>query len=104
MTSRYTYTPESLLGRDGKLNPFNCIHAISKMLKGKGLTNQSINKALDAMKALSQCTGMEGMEALAFVPVFERDLAETSTGITDLADYFNCPVLDVIGYYCFLIG
>ena len=102
MTSRYTYTPESLLGRDGKLNPFNCIHAISKMLKGKGLTNQSINKALDAMKALSQCTGMEGMEALAFVPVFERDLAETSTGITDLADYFNCPVLDVMGYYCFL--
>ncbi len=103
MTNRYTYTPESLLGRDGKLNPFNCIHAISKMLKGKGLTNQSINKALDAMKALSQCTGMEGMEALAFVPVFERDLAETSTGITDLADYFNCPVLDVMGYYCFLI-
>ena len=102
MTNRYTYTPESLLGRDGKLNPFNCIHAISKMLKGKGLTNQSINKALDAMKALSQCTGMEGMEALAFVPVFERDLAETSTGITDLADYFNCPVLDVMGYYCFL--
>lgn len=102
MTSRYTYTPESLLGRDGKLNPFNCIHAISKMLKGKGLTNQSISKALDAMKALSQCTGMEGMEALAFVPVFERDLAETSTGITDLADYFNCPVLDVMGYYCFL--
>ncbi|MBR5403764.1 MAG: hypothetical protein IK113_06030 [Bacteroidales bacterium] len=46
MTNRYTYTPESLLGRDGKLNPFNCIHAISKMLKGKGLTNQSINKAL----------------------------------------------------------
>ena len=102
MTNRYTYTPESLLGRDGKLNPFNCIHAISKMLKGKGLTNQSINKALDAMKALSQCTGIEGMEALAFVPVFERDLAETSTGITDLADYFNCPVLDVMGYYCFL--
>lgn len=102
MTNRYTYTPESLLGRDGKLNPFNCIHAISKMLKGKGLTNQSINKALDAMNALSQCTGMEGMEALAFVPVFERDLAETSTGITDLADYFNCPVLDVMGYYCFL--
>lgn len=102
MTNRYTYTPESLLGRDGKLNPFNCIHAISKMLKGKGLTNQSINKALDAMKALSQCTGMEGMEALAFVPVFERNLAETSTGITDLADYFNCPVLDVMGYYCFL--
>ena len=102
MTNRYTYTPESLLGRDGKLNPFNCIHAISKMLKGKGLTNQSINKALDAMKALSQCTGMEGMEALAFVPVFERDLAETSTGITDLADYFNCPMLDVMGYYCFL--
>lgn len=102
MTNRYTYTPESLLGRDGKLNPFNCIHAISKMLKGKGLTNQSINKALVAMKALSQCTGMEGMEALAFVPVFERDLAETSTGITDLADYFNCPVLDVMGYYCFL--
>ena len=102
MTNRYTYTPESLLGRDGKLNPFNCIHAISKMLKGKGLTNQSINKALDAMKALSQCTGMEGMETLAFVPVFERDLAETSTGITDLADYFNCPMLDVMGYYCFL--
>ena len=102
MTNRYTYTPESLLGRDGKLNPFNCIHAISKMLKGKGLTNQSINKALDAMKALSQCTGMERMEALAFVPVFERDLAETSTGITDLADYFNCPMLDVMGYYCFL--
>ena len=103
MTSRYTYTPESLLGRDGKISPFNCIHAISKMLKGRGLTNQSINRALDAMKALSQCTGMEGMEALAFVPVFERDLAETSTGITDLADYFNCPVLDVMGYYCFLI-
>ncbi len=103
MTNRYTYTPESLLGRDGKLSPFNCIHAISKMLKGRGLTNQSINKALDAMNALSTCTGMEGMEALAFVPVFERDLAETSTGITDLADYFNCPVLDVMGYYCFLM-
>ena len=101
MTNRYT--PESLLGRDGKICPFNCIHAISKMLKGRGLTNQSINKALDAMKALSQCTGMEGMEALAFVPVFERDLAEKSTGITDMADYFNCPVLDVMGYYCFLI-
>ena len=103
MTNRYTYTPESLLGRDGKISPFNCIHAISKMLKGRGLTNQSINRALDAMKALSQCTGMEGMEALAFVPVFESDLAETSTGITDLADYFNCPVLYVMGYYCFLI-
>ena len=103
MTNRYTYTPESLLGRDGKVSPFNCIHAISKMLKGRGLTNQSINKAVDAMKALSECTGMEGMEALAFVPVFDRDLAETSTGITDLADYYNCPVLDVMGYYCFLI-
>ena len=73
------------------------------MLKGRGLTNQSINKAMDAMKALSQCTGMVGMEALAFVPVFERDLAETSTGVTDLADYFNCPVLDVMGYYCYLM-
>lgn len=85
------------------MSPFNCIHAISKMLKGRGLTNQSINKAVDAMKALSECTGMEGMEALAFVPVFDRDLTETSTGITDLADYYNCPVLDVMGYYCFLI-
>lgn len=102
MTNRYTYTPESLLGRDGKVSPINCIHAISKVLKGKGLTNQSINKALDAMKALSQCTGMNGMEALAFVPVFDRDLTETATGITDLANYFNCPVLDVMGYYCFL--
>ena len=103
MTSRYSYAPDSLLGRDGKVSPFNCIHAISKMLKGKGLTNQSINKAMDAMKALSQSTGMEGMEALVFIPVFERDLAETSTGITDLADYFNCPVLDVMGYYCYLM-
>ena len=73
------------------------------MLKGKGLTSQSVNKAMDAMKALSQCTGMVGMEALAFVPVFERDLAETSTGVTDLADYFSCPLLDVMGYYCYLM-
>lgn len=103
MTSRYTYTAESLQGRDGKINPFNCIHAISKMLKGKGLTSQSISKAMDAIKALSQYTGMEGMEALVFIPVFERDLAETSTGITDLADYFSCPVLDVMGYYSYMI-
>ena len=104
MTNRYTYTPASLLGLDGKIKPFNCIHASSKMLKGKGLTNQSINKAMDALKGLAECTGMKGMEPLVFVPVFERDLAETATGITDLADYFNCPVLDVIGYYCYLAG
>ena len=102
MTNRYTYTPESLLGRDGKISPVNCIHAASKMLKGKGLTNQSINKALDALNGLGQSTGMNAMEALAFVPVFDRDLAETSTGIADLADYFNCPVLDVMTYYIFL--
>lgn len=102
MTNRYTYTPESLLGRDGKISAVNCIHAASKMLKGKGLTNQSINKALDALKGLGQSTGMNAMEALAFVPIFDRDLVETSTSITDLADYFNCPVLDVMTYYIFL--
>ena len=91
-----------MLGREGQVSAINCIHAASKMLKGKGLTNQSINKALDALKALSECTGMKGLEALAFVPVFDRDLTETSTGITDLADYFNCPVLEVMGYYCYL--
>ena len=104
MTNRYTYTPASLLGLDGKISPFNCIHAASKMLKGRGLTNQSISKAMDALKGLGECTGMKGMEPLVFVPVFERDLAETATGITDLADYFNCPVLDVMGYYCYLAG
>ena len=104
MTSRYTYTPASLLGLDGKISPFNCIHAASKMLKGRGLTNQSVNKAMDALKGLGECTGMIGMEPLVFVPVFERDLAETATGITELADYFNCPVLDVMGYYCYLAG
>ena len=72
------------------------------MLKGKGLTNQSINKALDALKGLADSTGMKGMEPLAFVPVFDRDLAETSTGIADLADYFNCPVIDVMMYYHYL--
>lgn len=102
MTNRYTYTPESLLGPDGKISAINCIHAASKMLKGKGLTNQSINKALDALKGLGQSTGMNAMEALAFVPVFDRDLAENATGIADLADYFNCPVLDVMTYYIFL--
>lgn len=102
MTNRYTYTPESLLGRDGKISAVNCIYAASKMLKGKGLTNQSINKAMEALKGLGQSTGMTAMEALAFVPVFDRDLAETSTGITDLANYFNCPVLDVMTYYIHL--
>lgn len=102
MTSRYTYTPESLIGLNGEISPISCIHAASKMLKGKGLTNQSINKAMDALKGLNESTGMIGMESLVFVPVFERDLAESSTGITDLANYFNCPVLDVIGYYCYL--
>ena len=104
MTNRYTYTPASLLGLDGKISPFNCIHAASKMLKGKGLTNQSINKAMDALKGLAECTGMKGMEPLVFVPVFDRDIVETSTGVTDLADYYNCPVLDVMGYYCYLAG
>ena len=102
MTSRYTYSPASLLGLDGKISPFNCIHAASKMLKGKGLTNQSINKAMDALKGLAESTGMKGMEPLVFVPVFERELTETSTGVIDLANYFNCPVLDVMMYYCFL--
>ena len=104
MTNRYTYTPASLLGLDGKISPFNCIHVASKMLKGKGLTNQSINKAMDALKGLAECTGMKGMEPLVFVPVFDRDIVETSTGVTDLADYFNCPVLDVMGYYSYLAG
>lgn len=104
MTNRYTYTPASLLGLDGKISPFNCIHAASKMLKGKGLTNQSINKAMDALKGLAECTGMKGMEPLVFVPVFDRDIVENSTGVTNLADYFNCPVLDVMGYYCYLSG
>lgn len=102
MTNRYTYTPESLLGRDGKISVVNCIHAASKMLKGKRLTNQSINKAMDALKGLGECLGMNAMEALAFVPVFDRDLAETSTGVANLADYFNCPVLDVMTYYVYL--
>ena len=102
MMNRYTYTPDSLLGLDGKISPFRCIHAASKVLKGRRLTNQSINKAMDALKGLSESTGMKGMEPLAFVPVFDRDLTETSTGLTDLADYYNCPVLDVMGYYCFL--
>ena len=102
MTNRYTYTAESLVGTDGEISPFNCIHAASKMLKGKGLTNQSINKAMDALKGLAESTGMKEMEPLVFVPVFDRDLTETSTGLTDLADYFNCPVLDVAMYYCYL--
>ena len=56
MTNRFTYTHDSLIGADGKYNAFNCIHAASKMLKGRGLTNQSINKAMDALKGLNQCT------------------------------------------------
>ncbi len=102
MTNRYTYTPESLLGRDGKISAVNCIHAASKMLKGKGLTNQSINKAMDALKGLGQSIGLNAVEALAFVPVFDRDLVEAATGVSDLADYFNCPVLDVMSYYILL--
>lgn len=99
MANRYTYTQASLLGMDGKLNAFNCIYAASKMLKGKGLTPQSINKAMDALTGLAQCTGMTGMEPLVFVPVFDRDLADATTGLMDLADYFNCPVLNVSMYY-----
>lgn len=102
MTNRFTYTHASLLGADGKFSAFNCIHAASKTLKGRGLTNQSINKAMDALMGLNECTGMKGMESLVFVPVFDRGLTENSTGITDLADYFNCPVLDVMMYYCYL--
>ena len=102
MTNRYTYTSASLLDLNGNVSAFNCIHAASKMLKGKGLTNQSINKAMEAMDGLAKTTGMKGMEPLVFVPVFDRDLTESATGITDLADYFNCPVLDVMMYYCFL--
>ena len=102
MTNRFTYTHDSLIGADGKFSAFNCIHAASKMLKGRGLTNQSINKAMDALTGLNQCTGMKGMESLVFVPVFDRDLTENSTGITELADYFNCPVLDVMMYYSYL--
>ena len=102
MTNRYTYTSASLLGPDGQLSAFNCIHAASKMLKGRGLTNQSINKAMEALQGLAGCTGMKGMEPLVFVPVFDRDLTEASTGIADLADYFNCPVLDVSSYFIYL--
>ena len=102
MTNRYTYTSASLLGPDGQLSAFNCIHAASKMLKGRGLTNQSINKAMEALQGLAECTGMKGMEPLVFVPVFDRDLTEASTGIADLADYFNCPVLDVSSYFIYL--
>lgn len=102
MTNRYTYSPASLLGPNGEIRPFNCIHAASKMLKGKGLTNQSINKAMDALKGLADSTGMKEMEPLVFVPVFDRDLAETSTGIADLANYFDCPVIDVMMYYSYL--
>ena len=101
MTNRYTYTPASLLGRDGKISPFNCIHAASKMLKGKGLTNQSMNKAMDALKGLCESMGMKGMEPIVFVPVFDRDIVEMTTGITELADYYKCPVLDVMGYVCY---
>lgn len=72
------------------------------MLKGKGLTNQSINKAMDALKGLTESMGMKGMEPLVFVPVFDRELSENATGVVDLADYFNCPVLDVMMYYCYL--
>ena len=57
---------------------------------------------MDALKGLAESTGMKEMEPLVFVPVFDRDLTETSTGLTDLADYFNCPVLDVAMYYCYL--
>lgn len=99
MASRYTYTPDSLIGSNGEVSPINCIYAASKMLKGKGLTSQSINKAMDALKGLAESTGMNGMEPLVFVPVFERELTETSTGVIDLANYFNCPVLDVMMYY-----
>ena len=102
MTNKYTYTPESLLGSNGEISIVNCIYAASKMLKGKGLTNQSISKAMDALKGLAESTGMKGMEPLVFVPVFDRELTESSTGVADLADYFNCPILDVMMYYCFL--
>ena len=102
MTNRYTYTRESLLGSDGEISIVNCIYAASKMLKGKGLTNQSINKAMDALKGLTESMGMKGMEPLVFVPVFDRELSENATGVVDLADYFNCPVLDVMMYYCYL--
>ena len=57
---------------------------------------------MDALKGLTVCTGMNTMEALVFIPVFDRDLTETSTGLTDLADYFNCPVLDLMSHYVFL--
>lgn len=102
MTSRYSYSPEKLLGSDGKLSAFNCIYAASKILKGKGLTIQSLNKAMDALKGLAQCTGMQGMGPLVFVPVFDRDLAESATGLADIAEYYNCPVLDVAMYYVYL--
>lgn len=90
------------MGLNGKISAFNCIHAASKLLKGKGLTNQSINKAMEAMDGLAKTTGMKEMEPLVFVPVFDRDLTESATGIIDLADYFNCPVLDVMMYCRFL--
>ena len=102
MMNRFTYTPASLLGTDGEIRTFNCIHAASKMLKGKGLTSQSMAKAMDSLKGLGESTGMKGMAPLVFVAVFDRDLSDTSTGIIDLADYFKCPVLDVMMYYPYL--
>ena len=83
---------------------FNYIHTASRILKGKRLSTQSINKAKDALRGLAECIGLVEMEALVFVPVFDRDIVEASTGVKDLADYFNCPVLDVMAYYCYLEG
>ena len=57
---------------------------------------------MDALKGLAQCTGMQGMGPLVFVPVFDRDLAESATGLADIAEYYNCPVLDVAMYYVYL--
>ena len=57
---------------------------------------------MDALNGIAQSTGMNGMEPLVFVPVFDRDLTEASTGIAELADYFNCPIIDVMMYFSFL--
>ena len=102
MTNRHTNKSACLIGLDGKISAINCIHTAAKLLKGKRLTNQSISKAMEALSGLAQCTGMTGMEPLVFVPVFDRDLTESSTGVTDIANYYNCPVLDVMMYYSYL--
>ena len=95
--NEYVFTPEDLLGSDGKPSTIKCLKVAVKLLEDEHLNN--VENARPALDPICRFLKTEDpREAIAFIPVFDRYCGGSCTDLDDAARFYECSMMEIMEY------